>query len=46
MMRVRDALAPIVAPLCEAPFTISDVCLFGDPGDGKPFDLLRRFALG
>jgi putative phosphonate metabolism protein len=46
MMRVRDALAPIVAPLCEAPFTISDVCLFGDPGDGKPFDLLGRFALG
>lgn len=46
MMRVRDALALIVAPLCDAPFTISDVCLFGDPGDGKPFDLLRRFALG
>ena len=46
MTRVRDAVAPIVAPLCEAPFTISEVCLFGDPGDGKPFDLLRRFALG
>lgn len=46
MMRVRDAVAPIVAPLCEAPFTISDVCLFGDPGAGRPFDLLRRFALG
>ncbi|MDX1737672.1 MAG: DUF1045 domain-containing protein, partial [Alphaproteobacteria bacterium] len=24
---------------------ISDICLFGDPGDGKEFDLLERFEL-
>jgi len=46
MMRARDAVAPIVAPLCQSPFVVSEVCLFGDPGAGRPFDLLGRFALG
>jgi len=42
---MRDALSGQVAPLCEAPFTVRDVCLFGDPGDQKPFRLLKRFSL-
>jgi putative phosphonate metabolism protein len=43
--RFEAALRPLVRPLCEAPFAITDICLFGDPGDGKPFRLLQRFAL-
>lgn len=39
------SLAPLIAPLCKTAFTIDDICLFGDPGDGKPFCLLKRFAL-
>ncbi len=46
MMRVRDGLAPLVSPLCKTPFRVTGVCLFGDPGDGRSFDLLRRFSLG
>ncbi|KJE36885.1 hypothetical protein UF64_01920 [Thalassospira sp. HJ] len=40
-----NALADLVAPLCEAPFVVREVCLFGDPGDQKPFRLLKRFPL-
>lgn len=43
--RFETALVPLVDPLCQTPFTITDVCLFGDPGDGKPFALLQRFSL-
>lgn len=42
----ETALAQVVAPLCQAPFEVRDICLFGDPGGGKPFRLLRRFELG
>lgn len=43
--RFENALAPVVAPLCAEPFEVTDICLFGDPGDGKPFRFLQRFAL-
>lgn len=43
--RFETALAPLVDPLCQTPFAIRDVCLFGDPGDGKPFALLQRISL-
>ena len=43
--RFEASLAPMVAPLCETEFRIDDICLFGDSGAGKPFHLLRRFAL-
>ncbi|WP_430473390.1 DUF1045 domain-containing protein [Thalassospira lucentensis] len=43
--RFENALKPVVGPLCKDPFAIADVCLFGDPGGGKPFRLLSRFAL-
>ena len=45
LARFEESLGPIVAPLCDAPFQIDDICLFGDPGNGKPFRLLKRFAL-
>ncbi|NIY76733.1 DUF1045 domain-containing protein [Thalassospira sp. HF15] len=41
----KAALSGLVAPLCQAPFTVKEVCLFGDPGDQKPFRLLKRFPL-
>lgn len=40
------ALAPLVAPFAQAPFRVDALCLFGDPGGGAPFRLLRRFPLG
>jgi putative phosphonate metabolism protein len=43
--RFEKALGPVVAPLCIAPFDVADICLFGDPGDGKPFRFLSRFRL-
>ncbi|MBV16961.1 MAG: hypothetical protein CMO05_05725 [Thalassospira sp.] len=45
LARFEESLRPIIAPLCDAPFQIDDICLFGDPGNGKPFRLLKRFAL-
>jgi len=42
--RFEDALKPVVAPLCQEPFLITDICLFGDPGDGKPFRFVNRFG--
>lgn len=43
--RFEKVLVPVVAPLCAEPFEVTDICLFGDPGDGKPFRFLQRFAL-
>lgn len=40
------ALAPVFAPLLPEPFVLDALCLFGDPGGGAPFRLLRRHALG
>ncbi|WP_033068169.1 DUF1045 domain-containing protein [Thalassospira australica] len=45
LARFEKALAPIVAPVCRQSFVINDICLFGDPGGGKPFRILQRFEL-
>jgi hypothetical protein len=42
---LQPALATAVAPLCEEPFAVEDLCLFGDPGEGASFQLVERFAL-
>jgi hypothetical protein len=42
---LQPALATAVAPLCEKPFAVEDLCLFGDPGEGAPFQLVERFSL-
>tara|TARA_B100000749_G_C18394869_1_gene451956 strand:- start:108 stop:875 length:768 start_codon:yes stop_codon:yes gene_type:complete len=42
---LKTALSGLVAPLCQDPFTVREVCLFGDPGGQKPFKLLKRFPL-
>ena len=41
-----EALAPHAAPFCEAPLPVREIALFGDPGGGAPFRLLRRLPLG
>ena len=40
------ALAPHTAPLCARPLPVREVAIYGDPGKGKPFRLLRRLPLG
>ena len=42
---IAGALAPLVAPFSDHPFVVDSVCVFGDPGDGAPFDLIERFPL-
>ena len=41
----KAALSGSAAPLCKEPFIVREVCLFGDPGDQKPFKLVKRFPL-
>jgi putative phosphonate metabolism protein len=38
-------LDELFAPTLEWPFTIRELALFGDPGDGAPFRVLRRYPL-
>ncbi len=42
---VRAALARHFAPHLEGPLVVARLCLFGDPGGGAPFRLLRAHAL-
>ena len=43
--RVLDLLNPFVEELGSEPFTLDSICIFGDPGQGKPFRLLERYRL-
>lgn len=38
-------LRPLFAEVTAVPEAIESLCLFGDPGGGAPFHLLRRFPL-
>lgn len=42
---LRDALAPRLAPMLGAPRRLSELALMGDPGGGRPFRVLERYAL-
>lgn len=42
---VEAALAPHLGGVIGAPWRAKELCLFGDPGGGRPFRLLRRLAL-
>ena len=42
---VERALAPAVEPFTKSLFCLEALCLSGDPGDGKPFQILERFPL-
>lgn len=43
--KVFDALRPVLRPIEEEPFRFRSICIFGDPGSGRPFRLLDRFTL-
>jgi hypothetical protein len=43
--RIRDQLAPVVAPMLTAARRIEDLALMGDPGEGRPLRVLQRFDL-
>jgi putative phosphonate metabolism protein len=42
---LEAALAPHLSRAIGAPWTVREICLFGDPGAGRTFHLLRRFPL-
>lgn len=43
---LKQALeSPLAAVLAERGVAVRDLCLFGEPGEGEPFRLLRRYAL-
>lgn len=39
-------LQPLLGPIIADPMPVRDLCLFGDPGDGRPFKVLSRHRLG
>jgi putative phosphonate metabolism protein len=43
--RVVDKLEAVFGPYLDEALVVDEICIFGDPGDGKPFRLLRRHAL-
>ncbi len=43
--RIVPELDELFAPTLEWPFTIRELALFGDPGDGAPFRVLKRYPL-
>lgn len=44
--QAREALGVVLKPVLDAPaLGVRDLCLFGDPGEGRAFVLLRRYAL-
>ena len=43
---LEAALVGPTAPFRADPLPVAELCLFGDPGGGAPFRLLRRFGLG
>ncbi|PHQ71906.1 MAG: hypothetical protein COB93_01895 [Sneathiella sp.] len=43
---MSEKLSEIAASALSSPLQIEDICLFGDPGDGQRFQLIRRFPLG
>lgn len=42
---VEPVLVELSKNSIDRPFMIDDICVLGDPGNGKPFRLLERFAL-
>jgi hypothetical protein len=43
--RIRDQLAPMLAPMLTATRRIEELALMGDPGEGRPLRVLQRFDL-
>lgn len=46
LAQVAEALAPRVEPLCRTSLPVTEIAIYGDPGEGAPFALMRRLPLG
>lgn len=44
--RVEPVLRALAADALKQSVTVEDICVFGDPGGGSPFELVRRVPLG
>ena len=42
---VAALLWPLFDPLLYGEFSVNELCLFGDPGEGRPFRILKRYPL-
>jgi len=45
LVRMEDHLSGLLAPVLREPVTLSDLCLFGDPGRGEPCRIVERIPL-
>ena len=46
LRRSAVVLDPLTEPLRREPLAVREIALYGDPGEGRPFRLLRRVPLG
>ena len=44
--QVLPKLIPALDHICKTPCTIDAIAVAGDPGQGKPFEIIERFELG
>ncbi len=44
--KVEPVLHRLTAEVLEQSVAVEDICVFGDPGGGGPFELIRRVPLG
>ncbi len=42
---VLPKLSPVLDHVCEEPCLIDGIAIVGDPGQGKPFEVIKRFSL-
>jgi len=45
LVRLQNVLRQLTNPYTKRSFQIRELCLFADPGEGRPFRLLRRYTL-
>lgn len=42
---LKEALAPLLAPMLDTPRSLSEIALMGDPGSGRPLRVLQCYEL-
>ncbi len=45
LAKIKEILGSYLGNLCEDRFTLQEVALFGDPGEGRPFQEIKRYEL-
>lgn len=46
LARVEGHLSPVLKPILTEPVVLSDLCIFGDPGDGNACRVVARVPVG